>query len=139
MNVKAPDITESVGFTGTRLGMSRIQKERVRFKLTELKRLGFKWFHHGSCRGADYEAHCIAKELGFKIAVHPPLYKKEAVLLYSEADYAYPDADYLERNRGIVNQTQLLIAAPHGPERKRSGTWYTIRYAREIARPQYLV
>src|SRR6185295_3683952 len=40
----------------------------------------------------------------------------------------------LDRNHDIVDETQMLIAAPKGPEEQRSGTWATVRYARKLGR-----
>jgi len=37
---------------------------------------------------------------------------------------------YHDRNRDIVDACDVLIATPDGPQRRHSGTWYTIDYAR---------
>jgi len=38
----------------------------------------------------------------------------------------------LERNRAIVDETDILLAAPlESEEQLRSGTWATVRYARK--------
>ena len=39
---------------------------------------------------------------------------------------------YLERNKNIVNAVDFIIAAPDGPEKVRSGTWSTVRYAKKV-------
>ena len=41
--------------------------------------------------------------------------------------------DYLDRNKDIVNNCDLLIAAPkENTEVLRSGTWSTVRYAKQL-------
>lgn len=136
---KAPKIEESIGFTGTKHGMTPQQIQRIRFRLESLKRLGFIWFHHGDCLGADHQAHFIAKELGYKIALHPPLDKKLAARLEADSDYVYPDGEYLARDRSIVDKSMMLLAAPKGRPYPHSGTWYTIHYARQVAKSVYMV
>ena len=42
---------------------------------------------------------------------------------------------YLDRNHDIVDAADVLIAAPSGTtEKRRSGTWATVRYARKLGR-----
>ena len=36
------------------------------------------------------------------------------------------------QHKQIVNVCDVLIAAPSGPEKLRSGTWSTVRYARKL-------
>jgi hypothetical protein len=133
MNDEVPSIANSVGFTSTRKGMSDFQKQSLRDRLLRL-RLKFTWFHHGDEAHGDFEGATIAKECGYKIAVHPPTNK--ASVGNWVGDFMYAEADYLDRNRGIVNQSALLLAAPRNMrEELRSGTWATIRYARKIYRP----
>jgi hypothetical protein len=50
-----------------------------------------------------------------------------------------PEREYLQRNRDIVDATDVLLAAPDGPERVRSGTWSTVRYAYRAGRGVLLV
>ncbi len=134
----APKVDVSVGFTGTHHGMSRRQKDNLWILLIGLKAKGYRWFHHGDCVGADAEACQMAWELCYLIAQHPPVKDvKRAFTLYH---YQYPEDEYLARDRGIVNQSSLLLAAPfEAEEQQRSGTWYTYRYARKIWRPVYLL
>jgi len=89
--------------------------------------------HHGDCVGADAQAHDIAIQFDFKIAIHPPennakrAFKtgpKTQVLILAPRPY-------LERNCDIVDSCEILVAAPQvSEEEMRSGTWATIRYAR---------
>lgn len=117
-----------VGFTGSRQGMSQNQKEQFVLKLFELSPTEF---HHGDCEGADAEAHDIVREFfpDVKITVHPPL--SDYLRAFRTGDIIMEQQDYLPRDENIVKSTDFLIAAPlHDEEEKRSGTWYTVRYAR---------
>lgn len=115
----------AVGFTGSRLGMSAEQKRRLRH-LLQLH--GATEFHHGDCRGADAQAHDIARDLGLWIVGHPPT--AEGLRAFCHVDEERIPLPFLARNHMIVRETQLLIAAPSGPPQLRSGTWSTVRYAR---------
>jgi hypothetical protein len=116
--------------------MSDFQKQSLFYRLG-LLRPQFEWFHHGDCRGADAEAHEIAKSLGYKIALHPPTTAVISTRAFCKGvDYFFVEAPYLDRNRGIVNESALLLAAPRTmQEVLRSGTWATVRYARKCDRP----
>jgi hypothetical protein len=47
---------------------------------------------------------------------------------------------YLVRNKDIVIETASLIAAPADPvEQLRSGTWSTVRFARQRGKPVFLI
>jgi hypothetical protein len=62
--------------------------------------------------------------------VHPPTDdRKRAFCTGNGADWE--PKPYLERNHDIVDETTILIACPNGEERMRSGTWATVRYARQ--------
>lgn len=112
-----------IGFTGTRKGMSAHQQRLFEWLLRALApgRLsgGEREFHHGAAYGADTQAALIAARFdGVRIVPHPA------------------GKDPLKRNREIVAQCDLLIAAPHTDvEVLRSGTWYTVRRAREAGKP----
>lgn len=45
---------------------------------------------------------------------------------------------YHARNRWMVDRSDLVIGFPHGDD-PRSGTWYTIRYGAEQAKPRLIV
>ncbi len=114
-----------VGFTGTRKGMTDLQKEAVREVLQELFATEV---HHGDCVGADADFHLLAKELGLRIVVHPPQSKRFRA--FCEGDESKVALPYLLRNCRIVHAVETLIGTPHGfKPLRRSGTWYTIRRA----------
>jgi hypothetical protein len=80
----------------------------------------------------------LARALWFKVFVHPPDDDtRRAYCGVHPARLAAPKP-YLMRNKDIVDQTSILVAAPKGPEEKRSGTWATVRYARKLGRPIYI-
>lgn len=91
------------------------------------------WLHHGVCVGADEEAHAIAKSLGLLLAGHPPKNSHRRSWKCTDFDQLYAAKDYIPRNHDIVDLTEELIAAPAADEGHslRSGTWSTIRYARQ--------
>jgi hypothetical protein len=124
-----------VGFTGTREG---ITVEQNRSLIAWAKTTGATEFHHGCCIGADSEAWDVfasGADLGFrspKTVAHPPRLRGsicESTLHLS--DEVRAAADYLARNRNIVDACEVLAACPKGPEERRSGTWSTVRYARK--------
>ena len=123
-----------VGFTGTREGMTQAQREAVAGVLARLSALEF---HHGDCIGADEQAAEIARTIGYKIYSHPP--SNAAIRAFTTADVELEPRDYLVRNRAIVDATDVMVAAPVGPEVQRSGTWSTVRYARRIGRVVHVV
>jgi hypothetical protein len=85
--------------------------------------------HHGDCVGADAEAHDLAREVGIKIVVHPPVGKERRA--FKVGDEIRGELANLDRNREIVKAVGgALIACPSGfTEFLRSGTWATVRYA----------
>jgi len=129
-----------IGFTGTRHGMTDQQKEAF-CKLIESKE--FVEFHHGDCVGADEQAHDLVDKLRkdgskkIKIVGHPPKYAGSRA--HCKFDFEFTPDDYLERNRHIVDATDLMIANPDTPEKMRSGTWSTVRYARKKGKRIYII
>lgn len=125
-----------VGFTGTREGLTKHQREILSSLFLQSKRI--TELHHGDCTGADEQAHFLALARGtIKVVVHPPDDDKYRAFA-SETQRVFPlvcievrePKPYLERNRDIVDETEKLIACPIGVvEKLRSGTWSTVRYA----------
>ncbi len=102
--------------------------------------------HHGGCEGVDWSAHLIGRGLWHKagkphIFVHPasgPAAKwtHQGILIEMPGVTILSAKPPLIRDRDIADATEVLLALPAGPEKNnpRSGTWYTIRYARRADR-----
>ena len=86
--------------------------------------------HHGDCIGWDEECHEICAHYGIKIVMYPPI--EDRYRAFCKGGDRMPPKPYLDRNKDIVNAVDFLIAAPDGPERQRSGTWSTVRYAKKV-------
>ena len=122
-----------IGFTGTQRKLPKTRYDALRAKLLPLHGYSIV-LHHGDCIGSDRMAHIIAKDLGFKIHIHPPIDRlKRANMKGDIIEKAYP---YLQRNKFIVDACGLIIAMPKNPneEELRSGTWATVRYARKVGK-----
>lgn len=121
----------NISFTGTQLGLTSFQAEKLQNLLKEYRSYGYEWFHHGDCIGADAQAAEIARILGYKLHKYPcNIASKQA---NTDADKINPIKPPLDRNRDIVNASNILIACPKEMhEIMRSGTWATIRYARKV-------
>ena len=117
----------SLGFTGTRKGMSKAQKQTFADLLMDLP---VREFHYGNCYGADLEALSILESFmpSLYVISHPATITKSPL----QGDLIKGRKKPLSRNTDIVLASDLLIAAPKGyKEEKRSGTWATIRRARK--------
>lgn len=132
-----------IGFTGSRGGMSQDQLNVLRERLTPPNTTWnmFRSFHHGDCVGADEQAHEMMMGLRGRygtfqqplIVTHPPMQVRFRA--FCSADRIMKPRPYLDRDRDIVLAIDLLIAAPATTqETVRSGTWYTIRRARELGK-----
>lgn len=129
------DKTNHVGFSGTRRGMSDMQKKSVAH-LVEMYSPGV--FHHGSCMGADTEFHALADRALNMIVVHPP--SNERTMIRSRVTFAkiltLEAKPYLDRDRDIVDASDIMIVAPLSfEEQLRSGSWTSLRYAKKTRRP----
>ena len=127
-----------VGFTGTRNGMTAPQLDSVRRLITEYIIVGPACWHDGDCIGADDEAHEIAEVLGYYTIGHPPA--SPAFQARNKFDEMREPKAYLDRDQDIVDECDVLIAAPKQvQETQRSGTWATIRRARTKGIKRYIV
>lgn len=134
-----------IGFTGTQKGMNIYQKELFLSILSAVKD-ETNSFHHGDCIGADKEAHDLVDaridRWLFKgvIVIHPPSDSKKRAFCTTTEIYMRKPKPYIERNKDIVNEIDILIACPKSPkEELRSGTWATIRYARKQGKPVFIL
>ena len=120
-----------IGVTGTREGANAYQLAELRTVLTELKGTEF---HHGDCNGVDVEAAAIAKELGYKVVCHPP--KSSEQRGFFGGDEMREPLGYLQRDRNIVDATDVLLVVPLQNEwQPKGGTWYTHDYAVKKGKP----
>ena len=125
------DGTVYIGITGTQDGMTEKQFDFVK-EFVEMVYMNA--IHGGDCVGFDAECIMLVQELrpDVKTVGHPPSNPiKRAFLEYDELR---EEKDYLDRNHDIVDETSFLLACPNGPEKLRSGTWATIRYARKTGK-----
>jgi hypothetical protein len=123
-----------IGFTGTRNGMTELQRLAVTVMLASCRNLpGQHEFHHGNCVGADADAAVIAKASGLRVVAHPC--DITGMQADTVADETRSPKRPLDRNHDIVDETDILIAIPATRhEVLRSGTWATVRYWRRHAR-----
>ncbi|MDY3555278.1 hypothetical protein R5W24_004419 [Gemmata sp. JC717] len=129
------------GITGTREGVSAEQLDRFRAHLREWVMYaldGPPTFHHGGCVGADRQAHRVIREVygaTARIVIHPASDQPERLCDWTDADELREPAPSLDRNRAIVGSvtgSAVLLALPkEATEQRRSGTWSTVRRARE--------
>lgn len=119
----------TIGFTGTRQGLSRAQARQLQYVLALLRHADRAVdrktvFVDGDCPegGADQEARELAVALGCDALPKPPSNRSAAAML--------------NRDREIARECHVLIAAPLTDEEQlRSGTWATVRYARKAEKP----
>lgn len=119
-----------LGFTGTQVGMSYVQKLIIEHLLGYYLKNNIYEVHHGDCIGADSDFHDISNKFNFKIIIHPP--KNPYKRAFKKSDTILKEYDYLDRNKHIVDSCDILLATPKEKmEVLRSGTWSTIRYAKK--------
>jgi hypothetical protein len=108
----------TVGFTGTRTGLSMRQSMLLQQVFNWLTKAGATTLLYGTheavALAADAEARDTAEKLGWEAR---PMYAAKGT--------------ELERDRELVKLASVLVAGPENDkEQLRSGTWATIRYAR---------
>lgn len=131
----------SIGFSGTREGMSGNQRDKfVEWILENIEDIDE--FHHGCCVGADANAHqivrdmCIATNNKVVIHGHPTFglgHPMRAEKL--DLDVVHPTQEPMTRNDAIIAASEIMLFTPKFPETRRSGTWATFRHARKLKKP----
>lgn len=137
--MKAPEPV--VGFTGTRKGMTTEQRRTLN-KFHSKARV----FHHGACDGADTQAVQMFYSRGGWWIHAWPSHNPNAFAMAQSQTFHRPGTaedggwDPLVRNKLIVDASDILIATPgQHKELLRSGTWATVRYARGVRKPVYII
>ena len=119
-----------IGITGTRHGMTKLQKKFCGYVFEALNP---EEVHQGDCVGADADAHRVAVELGIFTVCHPP--EKHELRAYTIPNEMRKPKSYFARNRNIVDETDLLLGFPSKRSPRLGGTWYTIDYALKKNKP----
>lgn len=124
----------TIGFTGTREGVTNTQREAL---MDYLIQLNPQVAHHGDCVGADAVFDNMCAMLGIHRFAWPGLDRegRSPSRAFCQAQVIEEPRPYKTRDRIIaVKGVDGLIACPKGPEQLRSGTWMTVRIARNIGR-----
>lgn len=130
-----------VGFTGTRKGMTAYQKDTLSTFLSEHP----LELHLGDAIGADSEAFDLMVQANNTFG-----WKRPTVLIGYPSDRpeyrANRDYDMehhpmppMDRNRLIVERTQLLIGCPRSTRNFETGTWRTVGFALERRTDVYVI
>ena len=115
----------TVGFTGTRRGMTLQQRSTVLRLLVQIKpALGV----HGDCLGADKDFDDICMALKIPCRIRPCTIENMRAWCHSD-DITAPKPP-MQRNRDIVADCSTLIACPPNttPIKSHSGTWATVKF-----------
>jgi hypothetical protein len=127
-----------VGFTGTQWGWTVEQANTATARLCALRRVGAVWLHNGDCVGSDRNAAHRWQMDGGKLHLHPP--DRDTKRAFLVADVTEPPKPYLDRNSDIVARCGILVATPAEMfEQLRSGTWATVRRARKLGKPIFII
>jgi len=134
----------TVGVTGTRY-TQKITNTQVRQLRVILQKIydryspnGECWLAHGDCDGWDATAHYVARAIGYKIRIFPPLNSKHRACC--RGDYTETPQTYSVRNQDIVRASDYIIVGPKSEtEQLRSGTWATYRFARKRKVPHTII
>ena len=133
--VQESEMMIKVGFTGSQEGMTLEALNTLKYLLEQLEEFEL---HHGDCEGSDFIAHRAALKLNARIIIHPPSKTNKRAFSHG-ATVTLDPRPYLDRNKDIVDSTEVLFATPLGPEKLRSGTWSTIRYAKKRGKKIILI
>ena len=122
-----------IGFTGTRKGITPLQRNIFQELLSDERWDEPQVFHHGGCVGADAQVHSIVQAFGhYEISVWPGNLTAQRHYTIEPPYYIHAIRPPLDRNQMIVDHCNVLIAISGTEEETlRSGAWATIRYARK--------
>ncbi len=92
----------------------------------------------------DMELYCAVPFKGQEASWTPEQQKRYHKLLKESKDIiilqeAYTKECYFERNRFLVDHADVLLAVYDGEANKRSGTGYTVNYAKKSGKPILLI
>lgn len=123
---------EVIGFTGTRKGMTDLQKEAVTRVLAYLRP---KRVLHGGCVGADADFHETVRATLPDTTIHIYPSNLPSMRAKVQGDWEAAPMAPLKRNHEIVLRVPVLVVCPaEYHEVRRSGTWATVRDAAGMGR-----
>lgn len=128
-----------LGFTGTRDGMSSLQRSAVRDFVFQC---GATVAIHGCCVGADEQFHYICREFGLRIKGYPghsardPNSREFRSTCDIDCDETHGSLPFLSRNQKIVQESDHILAAL---KRESGGTWKTVQYAKSVRKPVTII
>ena len=128
-----------VGFTGSRRGPTPAQHAAL---LRFAKAFPIDRFVHGGAVGCDTFAHQAVRHFhpDIPIDIYPADKPGSTIWMKAGNCIVHPARPPLERNRAIVKLVYGLLAAPQRDDEDwGSGTWATVRYAREVGCPVVLI
>lgn len=128
-----------VGFTGTRQKTTIEQEQACALLLWTIEN-NFNWseFRHGGCYGWDSKATQLAAQFPTpRIICHPSQFRStHDELAFKLSRVVLEEKRTKTRNFDIVNNSDLLVACPANQfEDTQSGTWQTVRMARNRRKP----
>lgn len=134
----------TIGFTGTRQGMTHAQREKVRELLCDLLEghvAADVLAVHGDCVGADADFARIAIDLGLDVCIRPCTV--EGLRAHTNGREIERPKAPMQRNRDIVADATVMIACPFARvtsrRQEKGGTWATIGFTRRAKKPLHIV
>jgi hypothetical protein len=122
--------------------MTVAQLSKVEELLGKLQSLSLLVVVHGDCLGADANFDEICARLKIPRTIRPCTF--ENMRAHCEkygARLVAPPKKPMQRNRDIVSEADKLIGCPWNdvPIKKGSGTWATIRFAKQKGIPVHII
>lgn len=130
-----------IGFSGSRHGVTGAQNGKLVALLIAYWMPGNR-LHHGDCTGADEAAFNAATPMGYQTIAYPASNVSDRWQATTASTERVEGYEALTRNELIVKNSWLLIATPNSKpsaEKLRSGTWATIRYAKQAGHPIWII
>ena len=131
-----------LGISGTQVGMTEKQAIACIYLFSQLKD-DADFYHHGDCIGVDAEFHELIcrmhPEGAGNIVIHPP--DNDSKRAFCEARHMRDPKPYLDRNRDIVSESDIMFIIPkeETEQFRGSGTWATFRYTKKAGKPLFLI
>lgn len=128
-----------ISYTGSQKGTNSVQFEKlIAYLYFHYRRYGDFIGEHGDCVGGDEEFNSLCIDMGMETRIrpgYPSLNPRDiSKRAFCAANVIYPPEPFLERNRKVAKEGDILLGCPFSNEQK-GGTWWTIRYALRLRKP----